>query len=39
MIIRYPPMVRDAKRMEKEWTDPQLSIMILYNCTWSILIQ
>jgi len=23
----------------KEWTVPQLSIMIIYNCTWSILIQ
>ena len=22
-----------------EWTVPQLSIMIIYNCTWSILIQ
>ena len=21
------------------WTDPQLSIMIIYNSTWSILIQ
>jgi len=22
-----------------EWTIPQMSIMIIYNCTWSILIQ
>jgi len=22
-----------------KWTVPQLSIMIIYNCTWSILIQ
>ena len=23
----------------QEWTVPQLSVMIIYNCTWSILIQ
>ena len=25
--------------IEGEWTVPQLLIMIIYNCTWSILIQ
>jgi len=25
--------------VSKQWTDPQLSIMIIYNSTWSILIQ
>ena len=25
--------------MYKQWTVPQLSIMIIYNCSWSVLIQ
>jgi len=28
-----------TKSMNKKWTVPQLSIMIIYNSTWSILIQ
>jgi len=29
----------DMLQPSEEWTDPQLSIMIIYNSTWSILIQ
>jgi len=33
-----PPAARLSPWRRQEWTDPQLSIMIIYNSTWSILL-
>ena len=38
-MLRLVSFTNTVARFTKEWTVPQLSIMIIYNSTWSILIQ
>jgi len=37
--LKGPSPFTNEVRNNTVWTVPQLSIMIIYNCTWSILIQ